>query len=373
MKGFVFPHPSRRGGRTIGGITIATSLKPLYQDLRKTQKIILLYILLDTIILAIVGIYLLSRVVVRPIHKLLRLTAEYKEGDLVPALAQSSRDEIGELTRSLNVMLGRLQDNKKELKEYISSLEEANEELGQAQDEIIRSEKLASVGRLAAGVAHEIGNPIGIVLGYLELLKRGDTGDEERVDFLIRIEKEISRINIIIRHLLDFSRPSSGKPEKTHAHEIIKRTVEILKPQPMMEDIEILFQFDATEDTLYADPQQLQQVFLNIIMNAGDAHAAATREEGTVEEKNIRIQTEDGDGNIVLRFEDNGPGIAPEELDRIFDPFYTTKDPGQGTGLGLSVSYRIVESLGGTMSAESNPGAGTALILRLPLHREDDQ
>ena len=166
--------PLTARGRTIGGISISTSLEPLYQDLRKSQKIILLYILLDTIILAIVGIYLLSRIVVRPIHKLLRLTSEYKEGELVPALAQSSRDEIGELTRSLNVMLGRLQDNKKELKEHITSLEKANQELGQAQDEIIRSEKLASVGRLAAGIAHEIGNPIGIVLGYLELLQKDD-------------------------------------------------------------------------------------------------------------------------------------------------------------------------------------------------------
>jgi signal transduction histidine kinase len=361
--------PLTAGGRTIGGITIAASLMPLYQDLRKTQKIILLYILLDAIILAIVGIYLLSRIVVRPIHKLLRLTAEYKEGDLVPALAQASRDEIGELTRSLNVMLGRLQDNKKELKEHITSLEKANEELGHAQDEIIRSEKLASVGRLAAGIAHEIGNPIGIVLGYLELLKRDDVKEEERVDFFSRIEKEVSRINMIIRQLLDFSRPSTGEPETTHVHEILRRTVEILKPQPMMEDIEVLCRFEGTEDVLYADPQQLQQVFLNIIMNAGDAHASDTRDPGGKEKKNIRIETRDGDGNIVLRFRDNGPGIAAEELAQIFDPFYTTKDPGQGTGLGLSVSYRIVESLGGTMYAESTVGEGTTIILRLPLYR----
>ncbi len=362
--------PLVAGGRNIAGISIATPLGPLYQDLRKTQKIILLYILLDTIVLAIVGIYLLSRIVVRPIHKLLRLTAEYKEGELVPSLAQSSRDEIGELTRSLNVMLGRLQDNKKELKEHINSLEKANLELGQAQDEILRSEKLASVGRLAAGIAHEIGNPIGIVLGYLELMQRDDIEEEERADFLNRIEKEISRVNMIIRQLLDFSRPSTGKPEKTHVHEIIKRTVEILKPQPMMEGIAILLQLRATSDVMHADPQQLQQVFLNIIMNAGDAHTAGEPGQGTTEEKSIRIETRDSDGSIVLKFADNGPGIASEELVHIFDPFYTTKDPGEGTGLGLSVSYRIVEALGGTLHAESSEGEGTTIIIRLPLHRE---
>ena len=365
--------PLMSGGRTIGGISIASSLQPLYQDLRKSQKIILLYILLDTIILAIVGIYLLSRIVVRPIHKLLRLTAEYKEGDLVPTLDQSSRDEIGELTRSLHVMLGRLQDNKKELREYITSLEKANQELGQAQDEVIRSEKLASVGRLVAGIAHEIGNPIGIVLGYLELMHRDDIGEEERADFLNRIEKEITRINVIIRQLLDFSRPSTGKPEKTHVHEIIRRTVEILKPQPIMEGIQVLFEFQAATDVLYADPQQLQQVFLNIIMNAGDAHAANAQGQATMKTKSIRIETMDRDGTIVLRFADNGPGIASEELAQIFDPFYTTRDPGQGTGLGLSVSYRIVEALGGTLHAESAMGEGTTIIIRLPLHRDGEE
>ncbi|MBW1941686.1 MAG: HAMP domain-containing protein [Deltaproteobacteria bacterium] len=365
--------PLVAGGRTLGGISISTSLQPLYQDLRKTQKIILLYILLDTIILAIVGIYLLSRIVVRPIHKLLRLTADYKEGDLIPTPAQSSRDEIGELTRSLNVMLGRLQENKKELKGHITSLEKANQELGQAQDELIRSEKLASVGRLAAGIAHEIGNPIGIVLGYLELLQRDDIGEEERADFLNRIEKEITRINVIIRQLLDFSRPSTGKPEQTHVHEILRRTVEILKPQPMMEDIQVLFQLEATTDAIHADPQQLQQVFLNIIMNAGDAHAEDAQGQAVMKKRSIRIETMESDDTIVLRFVDNGPGIPSEELIHIFDPFYTTKDPGRGTGLGLSVSYRLVEALGGTLQAESVIGEGTTFIIRLPLHRDGEE
>jgi signal transduction histidine kinase len=324
--------------RPLGGITIRSSLIPLYQTLRNSEKVIFLYILLDTLILATAGIYLLSRTAVRPIHKLLKMTEEYKEGEFAPSLEETSKNEIGELSRSLSIMLRRLDDNKKELKAHITSLEKANIELQQAQNEVIRSEKLASVGRLAAGIAHEIGNPIGIILGYLGLIKRGDIGDEEKEDFLNRIESEITRINLIIRQLLDFSRPSSGKPEKTHAHQLIMNTVDMLRPQPMMEDISISFALEAAMDTVFADPNQLQQVFLNVIMNAADFLAGKHLSEDGSSQKEIILQSKNADDYIEMRFKDNGPGIPEEEHDRIFDPFYTTKEPGKGTGLGLLLS-----------------------------------
>lgn len=354
--------------RPLGGVSISSSLIPLYQTLRNSEKIIFLYILLDTLVLATAGIYLLSRIAVRPIHKLLKMTEEYKEGDFVPALEETSKNEIGELSRSLSIMLRRLDDNKKELKAHITSLEKANVELKQAQNEVIRSEKLASVGRLAAGIAHEIGNPIGIILGYLGLIKKGDIGDEEKEDFLDRIESEITRINRIIRQLLDFSRPSSGKPEKTHAHELIMNTVNMLKPQPMMEDISLTFALESASDTVFADPNQLQQVFLNIIMNAADFLAGKNLSEDSSSKKEIIIQSKNADDYIELRFVDNGPGIPEEEHDRIFDPFYTTKEPGKGTGLGLAVCYRIVEGLGGTIGIESEIGEGTTVIIKLPIY-----
>jgi len=155
-------------GRLAGVTTIGTSLNPLYQKLRESEKIFLICIALYTIILVFFGVYLLSRTVVKPIHELLNITEEFKGVESVPPLADSPPNEIGQLFRSLNIMLKRLEQNKKELKEYISSLEKANQEIKKAQDEIIKSEKLASVGRLATGVAHEIGNPLGIILGYLE-------------------------------------------------------------------------------------------------------------------------------------------------------------------------------------------------------------
>jgi signal transduction histidine kinase len=267
--------PFSLDGRPHGGISLTCSLLPVYKMLRSSQRVILLYILLDTLILVIVGLVLLSRIVVKPIHGLLRLTAGYKEGDAVPTIADVSRNEIGELSRSLNNMLRRLDENKTELKAHITSLEKANKDLCQAQDELIRSEKLASVGRLAAGIAHEIGNPIGIILGYLDLLRSGDIEEDEKKDFLNRIESEITRVNQIIKDLLEFSRPSSGELVETHVHDALQNTVSMLEPQPMMAAIQSRLELGAVHDLVMANPNRLQQVFLNIIINSADALAEA--------------------------------------------------------------------------------------------------
>jgi signal transduction histidine kinase len=362
--------PLGAGPRPLYALSIRASLMPLYESLRRSQRLILLYILLDTLILTIVGGVLLSRIVVNPIRRLLRMAGEYKGGDEIPIPAESSGDEIGELSRSLHGMLKRLEENKRDLRNHIASLEKTNRDLQQAQSDLIRSEKLASVGRLAAGIAHEIGNPIGITLGYLELLRKGDVTEEEKSDFLGRIEVEITRISRIIRQLLDFSRPSSGRRETTYVHEVLERTVNILRPQPMMQHVEVRCALGAARDGVMADPERLQQVFLNMILNAADALEAKGGGEPGDAERILRIRTENAGESIEIEFIDNGPGIGEEELGRIFDPFYTTKEPGKGTGLGLSVSYSIVEDIGGTIRAESAVGKGTTLRITLPLHPE---
>ncbi|UCF82211.1 MAG: HAMP domain-containing histidine kinase, partial [Desulfobacteraceae bacterium] len=356
-------------GRLIGAATICGHLEPIYQALRKSEKIILIYIFLNTIILVMFGIYLLSRTVVKPIHALLRITEGFKDGEPFPQLAETSQNEFGQLFRSLNMMLKRLDENKTELRSHISSLEKANKEIRKAQNEIIRSEKLASVGRLATGVAHEIGNPIGIVLGYLELLKKGGLSQEERNDFLNRMESEITRINDIIRQLLDFSRLTSGEPKETSVHKLILELVDMLKPQPMMAGIQLQPVLKAGTDTVWTDPNQLKQVFLNVIMNAADAMSPgeASRATGT---KALTIESLDMDDSIELRVTDTGPGISEQELGHIFDPFYTTKEPGKGTGLGLSVCYRIMEGLGGAIRAESTEGKGATIIIDIPLYHQ---
>ncbi len=364
--------PLIREGRIIGGIAITASLAPIYERLRRSEKVVLLYILLDTVILAIVGIYILSRTVIKPIHKLLAMTEEYKNGYVIPSFPDISKNEIGKLSRSLGNMIKRLDENKKELQDHISSLEKANIELKQAQDEIIRSEKLASVGRLLAGIAHEIGNPIGIILGYLDLIKKGNINEDEKHDFLDRVGSEVARVNLIIKQLLDFSRSSSGKPEKAHTHELVMRAVDIMRPQPMMEKIQIRLELNADNDYIFVDPNYLQQVFLNIIMNAADALMDKEISGGESDTKVLMIKSKNIGEFIEIRIVDNGPGMPKEALDHIFDPFYTTKEPGKGTGLGLSVSYRIIESYRGTISAESQIMEGTTIIIKLPIHDKKD-
>ena len=355
-------------GRLMGAVAICADLNPLYQGLRKSERIILIYICLNAVILVLFGIYLLSRTVVKPIHRLQTITDKFDEWPPLFDQGESSRNEIGQLFRSLKMMLKRLETNKKELKANISSLKEANLEIKKAQDEIIKSEKMASAGRLATGVAHEIGNPLSIILGYLELLKRGDLKSEENKDFVERIESEVTRINQIIRELLDFSRPSSAEYEETGIHQLIMETVNLLELQPMMDRIEIRQELRAEKDVVWAGMAQLKQVFLNIIINAADAMIDTHSSDG-VSLNVLNIKTENEDASIVIRFTDTGIGIPSEELGRIFDPFYTTKEPGKGTGLGLPVCYTIIEGLGGRIRVESVVGTGTEVIVTIPLNR----
>jgi two-component system, NtrC family, sensor kinase len=359
------------GGRFAGVTTIGAGLGPLYQSLRSSQRFALIYIALNTIILVLFGVYLLSKTVVKPIYELLNITEEFKDVESALRIQDSSPNEIGQLARSLNLMLTRLDENKRELKDYISSLEKANQDLKKAQDEILQSEKLASVGRLATGVAHEIGNPIGIVLGYLGLLK-GDLTQDEKQDFLDRMESEITRINQIVRDLLDFARTSTGNAAQVSVHDLIMETVEMLSPQPMMAHLNVKMELAATHEEVWADQNHLKQVFLNIIMNAADA----TKEESYLTDNGaghrLTITTENRGDAIIVKFTDTGPGIKAEEMTRIFDPFYTTKDPGKGTGMGLSVCYRIIKGMGGEIHAESRPDKKTTMVILLPLNQERD-
>jgi two-component system NtrC family sensor kinase len=362
---------------TIGVASVQLPLRDMYRTIRESQKIVLFYILLNTMFLSLFGFYLIFRTIIRPINRLVRRAEEFKEGETFLLSSATGHNEFGKLSRALNLMLRRLEDNKAELKASISSLEKTNLELRQAQEEIIRSEKLASVGRLASGVAHEIGNPIGVVLGYLDLLKGNDLKREERRDFIDRIQKEIDRISRTIRNLLDFSRPSKGELKAVSVHHIIDDMLEMLKPQPMMTDIKVTLDHQAPKDTVLAEPDKLKQVFLNIVMNAIDA-MEDNQTKARSRDKMLSIRTSvvsesqpdprENGKSVHIEFMDDGSGIPAEDLTRIFDPFYTSKDTGKGTGLGLSVSLRIVQDMGGDIRAKSEEGKGTTMTVVLPLH-----
>ncbi len=359
--------PVKSGTNTVGAIAIRSHLDDIYSHLRKTEKLILIYISLNTFILLAAGMYLLSRVVIRPIRRLLKITEEFKEDEPLALVPEPSANEMGQLFHSLRMMLTRLDENKQQLKAHIASLERANEKLRRTQEEVIRSEKLASVGRLAAGVAHEVGNPIGVVLGYLDLMKNGELSRAEIKDALQRCESEIGRINKIIRQLLDYSRPAPPAAKHVSVHSLLSESIEMLEPQPIMRGITIDMTLVSPKDIVMGDESRLKQVFINVLLNAADAIKEKQKRRLGEQEKKIVITTQNSEGTIKISFQDTGCGIPEDSIKRIFDPFYSTKEPGKGTGLGLSVSYRIVEQMGGKMRAESKNGHGSIIQVILPL------
>ena len=362
---------------TFGGVSIELPLDRVHQTLKRSQRFLLIYIVINLIILTFVGIQRISKPYLQPLARLAKRAAEYKEDDDLIFAVRKEDNELSSLSKALNNMLRRISADKEKLRSTVLSLERANLELKQAQRDIIRAEKLASVGRLSAGIAHEIGNPIGIVMGYLELLRQPDIAEDERDEFIQRTEDEIERINNIIRQLLEISRPSNSDRRAVSVHNIVQDTADVLHVQPLMSNIELSLDLAAENDTVLADPNQLRQVFLNLIINAADAISGA----GGPQSGKMKISTrhrKNGDKAgktasdlLNIEFSDNGPGIAEENLSNIFDPFFTTKDPGRGTGLGLSVSFMIVESLGGKMTGTSEVGKGTTMVISLPLHESE--
>jgi len=366
----------------------------------QSQKLIFLFIVLDVLVLVAFGTYIFSKLVVKPVGELVRTAEGFQEGDRLPEPKAGEQDELGTLSRALNRMLERLAENKEELRQHIASLEQANLELKRVQQEVIFSEKLATVGRLAAGIAHEIGNPIGIVLGFLELLRRQDLSEEERQDLLSRMGSEVQRIHQILRQLLDLTRPASVERSPIAVNDVIRETLTVLDHQLKQQTVEVGLDLSAQPDVVYANGDQLRQVFLNLVVNAADAMGAtgerprggqlqvstktALRESlaRRVERKPVRRSTDPPSADfshlrwargeaarwLEISFADTGVGISEENLERVFDPFFTTKEPGKGTGLGLSVSVQIIEAMGGRMEISSRLGEGTTVTLLLPGH-----
>jgi signal transduction histidine kinase len=362
----------RKNGDIAAGFSLVFPLESIYRSLRHSQQMLLVYIFVNTAILAFLGIYRVFKLYLQPLARLAKRAEDSKEDDEILFSVRKEDNELQRLSTALNGLLRRLSAEKEKLRATVASLEAANAELKKAQTEVIRAEKLASVGRLSAGIAHEIGNPISIVTGYLELLKQAGLTEGERSEYLARAEKEIERISAIIRQLLEISRPSHSGPRRISVHEIVANVAQVLNLQPFMSHVRLTTELGASADAVWADSNQLRQVFLNLIINSADAISArgsGARGELVVATDNLPENggaPESDRGWIRIHFKDNGCGIAEINLANIFDPFFTTKEPGKGTGLGLSVSFMIIESFGGRMRVESKLGQGTCMTVSLP-------
>ncbi|MCP3952719.1 MAG: HAMP domain-containing histidine kinase [Desulfobacterales bacterium] len=364
----VIAAPLKSGDRSIGAVGLLYDLRRVYAELERLQEILFYYIAINALLLTFFGVFRLWQITGKPLQKLVKRADDFQPDGDVLFLSEGEENEFSKLSRSLNRMLSNIDADKEKLKFTVSSLETANAELTKAHKEMIKAEKMASVGRLSSGIAHEIGNPIGIVLGYLDLLRQADLAESERVDYIERAQAEIGRINKIIRELLDFSRPAQDVKEEFSVHAIIAEIADMLRQQPMMKDITLDCDLAATGHFVEADPQRLRQVFLNLLINASDAIGQEAETAGgniLIESRDIQAP-EDALSQLQVVIADDGPGIPEAELDNIFDPFYTTKEPGKGTGLGLSVCFMIVAEIGGTLRAEAAAQKGTRFILTFP-------
>ena len=261
-----------------------------------------------------------------------------------------------------------LEEARDEIAKWSEELEqkviERTQELEAAQNQLVQSEKLASIGQLASGIAHEINNPIGVILGFAQVLVRKIDEDDPLFKPLQSIERETLRCKDIVHNLLDFARRTTPSLQPLDINRVLETTFELLAHQFTGQGTEVIKGYDPNLPSIMGDANQLQQVFTNIIMNAHQAMPDGGE---------LRITTRKTGDEIHILFADTGEGMAPEDLKHIFDPFFTTKEVGQGTGLGLSVSYGIVRSHGGTIEVESEQGVGSVFVVRLPLSEKQGE
>ncbi len=349
--------PLFKGPRTIGVVGLYSSLADLRASWVRTRWIIFLYLLLDTLVMVVFGTYLLSRRLVNPLARMLDRFKALAEERYQPGLEPvSGTGEIGQLETAFESMARNLIENRRKLEENIANLK-------QTQASLIKSEKLATVGRLAAGLAHELGNPMGAIQGFVHLLRREDLTKEESLDFLNRLQSELNRMDSIIHSLLDFARPAKTETGPVDVNKLVTEGLALAEVQKWFKTFHVITDLASDLPPVRAEENQLTQVLLNLLSNAGQAML----DGGT-----ITVRTGwHGQDEVFISVADTGPGIRPEDLGKIFDPFFTRKEPGEGTGLGLSVSLSIVESFGGRIEVESQPNQGSLLTVFLPVMGEE--
>lgn len=356
-------HPLGRGR---GAVALRATLGPSPAELGRLARPVLIYLLSSGLLLLVFGYVALTNLMVRPLEALTRATDQVTHGRLDVSVPVRGGRELASaavafntMTKRLKEQTSRLEQQKEQLELQLGELEQTTAELQTTQVQLVRSAKLASVGSLAAGVAHEVGNPVSAILGLSEVLLEGDLEPEESQDYLGRIRHEAERVNRIIRDLLEYARSSpEAQCGLCSVAEAADAAVGLMAPQKTFRliDVQVIIDDDLSPVCLSLD--QLTQVLLNLLMNAADAVGG---------EGEVRLRARRAEEAVRIEVSDSGPGVPDDQLEQIFDPFYTTKDPGEGTGLGLATCEGIVARAGGTVSARNKPGGGLTVTLELPL------
>ncbi|MGQ0560267.1 MAG: sensor histidine kinase [Gemmatimonadota bacterium] len=356
-------------------------------------------LVLDVAIFAIFGHIMITKRVLKPIDRLVGSAEAIAAGELVVDLPAAETREIARLSQALNDMARRLIADQAQLAENIRSLDETNRLLTEARDAMVHSEKLASAGRLGAGIAHEVCNPLGAIIGYLGVMRKH--APENQSELIDAAEREAHRIDRIVRGLLDYSRPHEARPQPLDVNRIVHDTVDLVATQGKFRRIRLEVALADALPRINGDPYQLQQVLVNLFVNAADA-LEDTRDPvvrvSTIERQRrpappLQARRKDdhpainyshrrrlhapagsliaepgvAGGRVVeITVSDNGPGIPLELVDQIFEPFVTTKEVGKGTGLGLAVCSRLIEGMGGIIRADAREDGGATFRIVLP-------
>lgn len=373
--------------------------RPPASDIGPTPVLAIGLLAVDLGLLFLFSGWLLSGLVTSPADRLARDVQRIADGDYLHRVPDPAGPELREIQASVNRLADRLIADQRRLAENIESLEATNRELRRARDQVVQTARMASVGTLAAGIAHEVGNPLGAIMGFVDVARTRVEREGGDVELLESIRSEAERIDRIVRGLLDYARPSEGGGRPDTADTVVSRVREILESQSALDDVSVSWTVESGRDRLLDQPRRLEQVLVNLLLNArhavrdvdeprigvtvreeeGELHDLPTRREDDppginymhrrrrARDETAPASVEAADWVTVIEVNDNGHGISDDVLDQLFDPFFTTKDPGEGTGLGLSICARLVEGMGGRIDAENRPEGGARFVIRLPV------
>ncbi len=359
-------HLSPEHQKIIGFVEADLSLALLDEALFKQGLALTAYVVIFVIAVSIFLGIINYKIVTNPVQKLSDGMEKVAGGDLEHSVKIDSIDEIGVLASTFNSMITDLKEAADQKARWTQTLEEEvakkTEEIQRTQTGLIQTEKLASLGRMAAGVAHAINNPLTGVVTFSHLMKqRCEPGSDDAEDLDVIIE-QAERCAKIIKNLLTFARATPSEKGQIVVNNVISKTMTLVKNQEKFHNVK--FHMDLTKDQLVAngDGTQFQQICLNMFLNAADA----MKLRGDITIKSHQVE-ENGKPHAEIIFSDTGSGIKEENLPKLFEPFFTTKPVDKGTGLGLSITHGIVKHLGGSIRVESTLGEGTSFIVRLPL------
>jgi two-component system NtrC family sensor kinase len=352
----------------------------------------------DLVLLSIFATWIIRDAISASTEQLATDVHRIADGDYHHRVGDPQRGELKPIRDSVNRLADRLIADRKLLAANVRSLEETNRELVVLRDQMVHSARLASVGTLAAGIAHEVGNPLGAIIAFVDVAKARVSQAGGDTELLNSIRSEAERIDRIVRGLLDYARAPAAEARPARAADVLGDVRELLESQGKLEGVEVIWEVAEDDPDMVAEPRRLEQVMVNLLLNALDALEEADKpklrvglhgEEGEVTRLPARREGDPPDVNYmhrrritddevgggpvsrasrvtVIEVSDNGPGIPVADLERIFDPFFTTKEPGRGTGLGLSICARLVEGMGGQIEAGAAAEGGARFVIRLP-------